>query len=68
VDHVEPVDDHAVAAKIDALLCHHSQWRSTMGIDEAGPDMDAQRAAFVARVRGEIDAASGEPFKLLDDL
>jgi LmbE family N-acetylglucosaminyl deacetylase len=68
VDHVEPVDDDAITAKVDALLCHHSQWRSTMGIDEHGPDADAQRAEFVARVRREITDAGGEPFKLLTDL
>jgi LmbE family N-acetylglucosaminyl deacetylase len=68
VDHVEPVDDDAVARKVEALLCHRSQWRSTMGIDEAGSDAAGQRAAFVARVRDEIDTAGGEPFKVLSDL
>jgi LmbE family N-acetylglucosaminyl deacetylase len=68
VDHVELVDDAAITTKVDALLCHRSQWRSTMGIDAAGPHADAQRATFVARVRDEIAAAGGEPFKLLVDL
>ena len=68
VDHVEQVDDDARRAKVDALLCHHSQWRSTMGIEAGSPDADAQHAAFVARVRGEIDTAGGEAFKLLADL
>ena len=68
VDHVEPVDDDAVRAKIDALLCHRSQGQSTMGIVAGTPDADGQQAAFVARVRGEVDAAGGEAFKLLDDL
>jgi LmbE family N-acetylglucosaminyl deacetylase len=68
VDLVEPVDDDAFHAKVDALLCHRSQWRSTMGIEAGAPDAGAQRAAFVTRVRREIDAAGGEPFKLLDDL
>jgi LmbE family N-acetylglucosaminyl deacetylase len=68
VDHVEPVDDDAITAKAEALLCHRSQWRSTMGIDERGTDADAQRAAFVRRVRDELAAANGEPFKLLSDL
>ena len=62
------VDDGAITAKVDALLCHRSQWRSTMGIDDAGPDAGAQRAAFVARVRHEIAAAGGEAFKLLVEL
>jgi LmbE family N-acetylglucosaminyl deacetylase len=68
VDHVEVVDDAAVDAKVAALLCHHSQWRSTMGIEERGPDAEAQRAAFEARVRGEIAAAGGEAFKLIAEL
>ena len=68
VDHLEPVADEAMRAKVEALLCHRSQWRSTMGIDAGTPDADTQQAAFVARVRGEIDAAGGEAFKLLDDL
>lgn len=68
VDYTEVVDDDAVTAKVEALLCHRSQWRSTMGIDESDPDAEAQRAAFVRRVRDEITAASGEPFKLLSDL
>ena len=68
VDHVEPVDDDAVAAKVAALLCHRSQWRSTMGIVEGSDDADAQLATFVDRVRGEVDAAGGEAFKLITEL
>ncbi len=68
VDHVEAVDGAAVDAKIDALLCHHSQWRSTMGIDESGPHAATQRDAFAAKVRAEILDAGGEPFKSLTDL
>jgi LmbE family N-acetylglucosaminyl deacetylase len=68
VDHVEPVADDAITAKVDALLCHRSQWRSTMGIAEGGPDADAQRAAFVAKIRAEVADAHGEPFKLLAEL
>ncbi len=68
VDHVETVDDDAVAAKIDALLCHRSQWLSTMGIDEAGPAAASQRDAFAAGLRGELATAGGEPFKHLTDL
>ena len=30
------MDFGIVTAKVDALLCHRSQWISTMGIDEAG--------------------------------
>jgi len=68
VDHVEVVDDAAVDAKVAALLCHHSQWRSTMGIEEGGPDSEVQRAAFEAHIRGEVATAGGEEFKLIVDL
>ena len=69
VDHVEPVDDDAVTAKIDALLCHRSQWRSTMGIDEGSPDADAQRAAFVDRgARRDRPRPAGEAFKRIAEL
>jgi LmbE family N-acetylglucosaminyl deacetylase len=68
VDHVETVGDADVTAKVDALLCHRSQWISTMGIDEAGEHADAQRSAFVAQVRDEAVDAGGEPFKHLADL
>jgi len=73
VDHVETVDDDALRTKLDALLAHRSQWRSTMGID---PDTDAssQRETFEQRVTDALvevpgDASRrGEPFKLLADL
>jgi LmbE family N-acetylglucosaminyl deacetylase len=68
IDHVEVVDDAAIDAKVAALLCHRSQWRSTMGIEEDGPDTDAQRAAFEARIRGEVATAGGEEFKLIVEL
>jgi LmbE family N-acetylglucosaminyl deacetylase len=68
VDHVEPVDPDDIAAKIDALLCHRSQWRSTMGIDRSSPDEDAQLAAFRRTIEDEITTAGGEPFKLITEL
>lgn len=68
-DHVEDVHGFE-AVKIDALLAHRSQWRSTMHI--ADPDDRAQRQAFEARVRSRltaagapIGAAAGEEFKLM---
>jgi len=75
VDHYESVDG-TVDTKVDALLAHRSQWRSTMGIDDTGPDADAQRAAFAARIDGELrdwgmELAGGgayEGFKRLTDL
>jgi LmbE family N-acetylglucosaminyl deacetylase len=75
VDHYESVDDTA-AKKVDALLAHRSQWRSTMGIDEHGADADAQREAFTARIDDELlgwgpelaGARAYEGFKRLTDL
>jgi LmbE family N-acetylglucosaminyl deacetylase len=71
-DHVECVDDF-VGAKIDALLAHRSQWRSTMGIDGDAPEDGI--AAFSARVEDEArEAAVGEQtefaeaFHLVTDL
>jgi LmbE family N-acetylglucosaminyl deacetylase len=68
VDHVEPVTEADVRAKIDALLCHQSQWRSTMSIDAGAPDEHGQRATFEAKIRDEISNADGEQFKLITDL
>jgi LmbE family N-acetylglucosaminyl deacetylase len=50
VDHLERVDHH-VDRKVDALLAHRSQWRSTMAIDET--DAGRQRAAFVDRIHDD---------------
>jgi LmbE family N-acetylglucosaminyl deacetylase len=74
-DHVETVAG-LVEAKVEALLCHHSQWRSTMGIDEAASDAADQRAAFVTRVVEQADAVGrahgvdgpAEAFKLVTGL
>ncbi len=68
IDHVEPVDEEDVEAKISALLCHRSQWRSTMGIEETSPDAKEQRAAFEAMIRAEVDTVGGEGFKLITEL
>ena len=72
IDHIEPVDRH-VETKIRALLCHRSQWPSTMRIDPRAPDGDAQLEGFVGRVRAEAEAVGrgagvgpAEGFKLLD--
>ena len=53
VDHIESVRGF-VATKIDALLAHRSQWRSTMGI---GDDPETETARFARRVRVESAAA-----------
>ena len=68
VDHIETVGDRDIGAKVQALLCHHSQWLSTMGVDEGDADVDAQREAFAARVHGEVVEAGGEAFKEIADL
>jgi LmbE family N-acetylglucosaminyl deacetylase len=72
VDHLEPVGRH-VDTKIRALLCHRSQWPSTMRIDDGAPESDAQLEGFVGRVRAEAERAGraagigpAEGFKLLD--
>ena len=75
IDHVEDIDA-TVHTKVDALLAHTSQWRSTRGIE---PDDHDGAAAFRAR---RVDIASGlardlgvasrsravEAFKLVDEL
>ena len=68
VDHTEPVSEVELEAKIDALLCHRSQWLSTMGIDVTSTEAKEQTAAFAARIQAEIAAAGGEQFKLITDL
>jgi len=73
VDHLEGLGPADVRAKLDALRCHRSQWRSTMGIDD-GPDAERQRAAFEAKVTAGLEIAGAtigtpaEPFKLMVDL
>jgi LmbE family N-acetylglucosaminyl deacetylase len=73
VDHIEPLGPGDVRAKLDALSCHRSQWRSTMGIED-GPDAERQRRDFEAKVTRELDIAGAEigtpaePFKLVVDL
>ena len=71
VDHVERVHGY-VDRKIEALLCHRSQWRSTMGIDA---EPEAQRAAFARGIHDEARAMgiaggvrAGETFARIDDL
>jgi LmbE family N-acetylglucosaminyl deacetylase len=69
--------------KIDALLCHRSQWESTMGIEPPGylpslgtePREHLEHRAFAARVRRQLadhgslaDLPSAEAFHLITDL
>jgi LmbE family N-acetylglucosaminyl deacetylase len=50
VNHLEHVGPQAVEAKVQALLAHRSQLRSTMAVDD--PDDRGARQAFADRVRG----------------
>jgi len=74
VDHVEHVNA-TFDAKVAALLAHHSQWRSTMGIEVGSAAEVEQRAAFVQRTRDEAEAAGAltggglaEAFKRIEPL
>jgi hypothetical protein len=72
VDHVERLDEAHVDAKIAALLCHRSQWRSTMGI---GDRPDVEQRAFEATQRSIVSANGlragvrfAEAFARLDEI
>jgi LmbE family N-acetylglucosaminyl deacetylase len=73
IDHLERLDAVDLRAKLDALRCHRSQWRSTMGIDD-GPEAESQRLAFETKVIADLERAGAEisgpaePFKLMRDL
>jgi len=71
-DHVEEVTG-SIECQLAALLEHRSQLRSTMGIEEDGPDRATQLARFDQRLRtrardiGErAGVGFGEEFKLID--
>lgn len=70
-DHFEPLTEEHVRTKVAALLCHRSQWLSTMGIG----DSEDERAGFAARIRQEAreagqtaDLPLAEAFKRLGDV
>jgi LmbE family N-acetylglucosaminyl deacetylase len=74
-DHVEEADEADVAAKLAALEAHASQLRSTMFVDPASPEAEAQLAAFRQRVRDRLaehgalgGVAQGEAFKAITRL
>jgi LmbE family N-acetylglucosaminyl deacetylase len=68
------------SAKVEALLCHTSQWESTMGIDgtartQTAEPSDSDRARFASKVHRQLaDHGSlaghqlGEAFHLMTDL
>jgi LmbE family N-acetylglucosaminyl deacetylase len=74
-DHVEEVDDEDIARKLAALEAHRSQLRSTMFVESASPEGEAQLAAFRARVHERLVAHGGiagvprgEAFKAITEL
>jgi LmbE family N-acetylglucosaminyl deacetylase len=72
VDHVEDASGY-LEAKLAALLEHHSQFRSTMRIDDPGAtdEVEAFRARMLERLReqGALGGLElGEAFKLMDRL
>jgi len=71
VDHVEDVDGY-VDRKIEALLAHRSQWRSTMAIAERPDDERrtfAENLRAVARTNGlRAGLRAAEAFSRIDDL
>jgi LmbE family N-acetylglucosaminyl deacetylase len=56
VNHLEHVGSEALEAKVQALLAHRSQLRSTMAVDD--PDDHRARQAFADRVR-ELASTTG---------
>ncbi len=65
-DHIEDAGP-GFDAKVAALLCHRSQWRSTLGIEAGTPGEATQRDAFVERLRVEaVTAAEGHGFDLAE--
>ncbi|MGH8997855.1 MAG: PIG-L deacetylase family protein [Acidimicrobiia bacterium] len=76
VDHLEDVEAW-MAVKIKALLCHASQWESTMSITgpAENPVAQAQRTAFETKIRERASEAGvpggpryAEAFKRIDRL
>ncbi|HEX2851094.1 MAG TPA: PIG-L family deacetylase [Acidimicrobiales bacterium] len=73
-NHVEDVAGFA-ERKLDALLAHKSQWRSTMAIEDGDQTADQQIVAFRERILARLGeqgalagASQGEAFRLLDRL
>ena len=75
IDHLERVQQH-LDRKVDALLAHRSQYRSTMAINEADTrQREQQRAVFVAGLHEEARThglraglRAAEPFARIDEL
>ena len=74
-DHYEPIEEDSFNAKLKALLCHKSQWHSTMGIEEGSAREHDQLTAFAELQRKHAEEAGerrnvrlAEGFKLITDL
>jgi LmbE family N-acetylglucosaminyl deacetylase len=72
-DHVESATEPFIAAKLDALLSHRSQFRSTMKIDDptASDEIERFRTRIVDRLTEQgqrAGVAAGEAFKILREL
>ena len=74
-DHYEHIEEEHFGAKLKALLCHRSQWHSTMGIEPGGEREHEQLIAFVEAQRSEATAAGerrsvplAEAFKFISPL
>jgi LmbE family N-acetylglucosaminyl deacetylase len=75
VNHVERCPADAAAAKVAALLCHHSQHGSTMGLSDADGGDASSVDAFAARIAWQLaqhgavaGLDAGEAFHLIDQL
>ncbi len=75
-NHVEDARGYE-GVKLEALLCHRSQFESTMGIaaDEGGLDGLDERSNFASKLDRQLAShgslaglAQGEAFRLIDDL
>jgi LmbE family N-acetylglucosaminyl deacetylase len=75
-DHLERIDT-SIGHKIDALLAHRSQWRSTMNINAGDASEPHERAAFAERIEAHARAdaalagdtgAVAEAFHRIDEL
>jgi LmbE family N-acetylglucosaminyl deacetylase len=70
IDHLETVDGW-IEAKIESLLAHRSQWRSTMHIGDDGSgrvEFETEVRDTARRAAAGSDLSAAEAFKLLHDL
>jgi LmbE family N-acetylglucosaminyl deacetylase len=74
-NHVERCPADAAAAKVAALLCHHSQHESTMGVSDTSSGSASGAEAFATRIAWQLaqhgavaGLDAGEAFHLIDQL